>query len=310
MPSDNKNLFITGGCGFIGSHVAEALQNEYNVICIDNFYSGLRENLNGIKATIIEADVTDFDKMQSILSEYKPIGVIHLAAIASVQACIEKPRECFAVNQKATVDLLELCHQIGIKRFVFASSAAVYGDEPTLPKIENVSTTNPISSYGIDKFASEQYVLEYARRNKLHGVALRFFNVFGPRQNPSSPYSGVLSIFTNRVMSSDSPELTIFGDGKQTRDFIYVKDVVEAINGAFHTDDMNGETFNVGTAESTSLLDVVTVLEELTHKKIKINFQAARAGDIRHSYCSNQKLQQHGWISKFSFKAGMQEYLK
>lgn len=310
MPSDSKqNLFITGGCGFIGSHIAEELQSHFNIICIDNFYSGSRDNLKNIKAQIIEADICDTQKMSELIKEYQPEGIIHLAAIASVQACIEKPKECFEVNQKATVELLELCHQNNIKKFIFASSAAVYGDEPSLPKNEHASSTYPISSYGIDKFASEQYVIEYARRQKLHGVALRFFNVFGPRQNPNSPYSGVLSIFTNRVLNSDKPEVTVFGDGKQTRDFVYVKDVVKAIISSFENPKMNGNVFNVGTSKPISLLEVIAVLEELTGKEIQINFENARTGDIKHSYCSNEKINQHGFISKFSFKDGMKEYL-
>lgn len=311
MPSDSKqNLFITGGCGFIGSHVAEELQSHFNIICIDNFYSGSRDNLKNIKAQIIEADICDTQKMSELIKEYQPEGIIHLAAIASVQACIERPKECFEVNQKATVELLELCHQNNIKKFIFASSAAVYGDEPSLPKNEHASSTYPISSYGIDKFASEQYVIEYARRQKLHGVALRFFNVFGPRQNPSSPYSGVLSIFTNRVLNNDKPEVTVFGDGKQTRDFVYVKDVVKAIISSFENPKMNGNVFNVGTGHGTSLLQVIEALEEVTAKNIQVNFENARSGDIKFSYCDNQKLSNIGFSCDYSFYQGLKEYIE
>jgi UDP-glucose 4-epimerase len=311
MSSDNKKtLFITGGCGFIGSHCAQELQHEFEVICIDNFYSGLKSNLEGINAQIIDADITDTQKMSTLIKEYRPYGIIHLAAIASVQACIEKPRDCFQVNQNATVELLELAAQNNIKRFIFASSAAVYGDEPALPKNESSSTTYPISSYGIDKFASEQYVIEYARRNKIHGVALRFFNVFGPRQNPASAYSGVLSIFSTSVMQTENPEITIFGDGKQTRDFIYVKDVVASIKKAVSKDEMNGEVYNVGQSRQISLLDVVDCLEEITDKKVKINFEDARSGDIKYSYADNTKILKAGVEFNYSFEQGMKEYLK
>jgi UDP-glucose 4-epimerase len=311
MSSDNKKtLFITGGCGFIGSHCAEELQHEFQVICIDNFYSGLRSNLIGINATIIEADITDTEKMSSLIKEYQPYGIIHLAAIASVQACIEKPRDCFEVNQNATVQLLELSAQNNIKRFVFASSAAVYGDEPTLPKNEFNSSIHPISSYGIDKFASEQYVLEYARRGKIHGVALRFFNVYGPRQNPNSPYSGVLSIFAKAVNDQVQPSLTVFGDGEQTRDFVFVKDVVGAIKCSLDSDDMNQEVFNVGTGKGVSLLEIIKLMSQISAKNIKITFKDERSGDIKRSVASNQKILDAGVDFKFEMKNGLAYIVK
>ena len=215
---------------------------------------------------------------------------------------------------EATLDLLELAKetQKNLKRFVFASSAAVYGDDQVLPKSE-ISRIKPLSPYAIDKYSSEQYVLLY---NTLYGLptsAVRFFNVYGPNQNPSSPYSGVLSIITNhfkKIRNNEKDVFTIFGDGSQTRDFVYVEDVLQALKLVSEKEEALGEVFNVGTGAPSSINDVLGIYESEMNIKPIIQFEESRKGDIKDSVADISKLKKIGFSPNYSLDEGIAEYLK
>jgi nucleoside-diphosphate-sugar epimerase len=227
-----KVYAITGVAGFIGSHIAEELlrREDVHVIGIDNFYSGTRDNIYFLenrapnKFTFIEADIVNFESLSEVFEEYGVEYVFHQAAVASVHKSIEDPLFTHEVNVRGLLNVLEASRLNNVKKVLFASSAAVYGDEPTLPKNE-YSLIKPISPYGCEKYMGEQYLKLYSELYGLKCVVLRYFNVYGPRQDPSSEYSGVISIFEDRF--SKSKPVTIFGDGEQYRDFVYVKDVVK-----------------------------------------------------------------------------------
>jgi|GEM_PF-130183 len=258
--------------------------------------------------------ITDRDFIRDLLRFYKFDYIFHLGAVASVQRAMEEPVATHQINMDGTLYLLEEAvrnWQVKrqLKRFLFASSAAVYGDDPTLPKLEN-SPIKPISPYGIDKFAAEQYLLQFHRLYQLPGVALRYFNVFGPNQNPESPYSGVISIFGKQFLSQAQPEITIYGNGRQTRDFIYVTDVIKANLLVIEHPKAIGEVFNVATGRETSLLELVKIFSELTGKKAKIRFTSSRSGDIYRSVASIEKIGKLGFVPKFSLKEGLQAMIR
>lgn len=301
-------ILLTGGAGFIGSHIIEEFPESTEFIIVDNLSTGHKSNIDSYKNVIFcEISVTDYLFLENLFNKHRFDAIIHLAAIASVFKCVEEPFESSEVNFRASIFLMELAYKNGVEKFVFASSAAVFGDDPALPKSEKDSTTLPISTYGVDKFASEQFLMDYSRRKKLKGTAFRFFNVFGERQDPASPYSGVLSIFTDRVVT-DQNRVKIFGDGKQTRDFIYVKDIVSAIKLSIDSDELSGNVYNLGTGVETSLLDVVNDLKEISSKEIDITFLDERVGDINRSVADISKIKSTGWKPKYSFREGLEKY--
>lgn len=289
----NNIFLVTGAAGFIGSHICEELLNspENIVIGIDNFYSGKQENISLLQALstnfiFYELDIREFEELDAIVKRHKVDYIFHEAAIASVQTSVDKPAFTHEVNVKGSINILETARLNLVKRLVFASSAAVYGDEPTLPKNES-SPTKPISPYGLEKLIIEQYMSLYAELYNLECVALRYFNVYGPRQDPTSEYSGVISIFDNRI--KQGLPITIFGDGEQYRDFIYVKDVAVINLKVMFTDLKHRfEVFCVGTGIKSSIKEVVEVLAK-RHKldELEINFQQERPGDIKKSVSEN-----------------------
>jgi UDP-glucose 4-epimerase len=303
------NILITGGCGFIGSHLANFLADSHAITVVDNFLTGKRSNIVNPEIQIIEANITDQSAMANLFEANKFDVVYHLAAIASVQQCKFDPVNSSEVNARSTLHLLDLAASQNVGKFIFASSAAVYGDHPEFPKTET-SPIAPISIYGIDKYASEQYVMEYARLGKIEGTAFRFFNVFGPNQDPSSPYSGVLSIFHNKLVKEGASEVTIFGDGSQTRDFIFIEDLINVLQRPLQNSDLNGDVINAATGLETSLLDVVKAFEDTLKRPIKIDFQDARLGDIKHSLANITRLKATGFSVKFPFARGLKRYIE
>jgi UDP-glucose 4-epimerase len=247
---------------------------------LDNFSSGKRENLPpGSEVEIIEGDVSDFDTVRKAMD-----GVdvaFHEAAIASVPDTVRDPLASARVNYVGTVNVLEAARQAGTKRVMFADSAAVYGDLPELPKREDMPV-KPLSPYAIDKLASEDACRVYHHLYGLETVCLRYFNVFGPRQDPSSPYSGVISIFSDALKSDKRP--LIFGDGEQTRDFVYVADVVEANIRAATAPDAAGRAINVATGSTITVNDMLKTICKLQGTEFDPEYMPAREGDIRHSY--------------------------
>ncbi|RBP02755.1 NAD-dependent epimerase/dehydratase family protein [Rossellomorea aquimaris] len=308
-----SKILVTGGAGFIGSHIVEELlKNNEQVVVIDNFSMGSMDNLpKDDKLTVVEGDISSKETIEKLFQQHQFKKIFHLGAIASVAASVEDPLHTHQTNLEATLYLLEETRkQGGLERFVFASSAAVYGDEPTLPKKET-STIRPLTPYAIDKFASEQYVLAFSRLYDIPTTAVRFFNVFGNRQNPSSPYSGVVSILTDKfkqLVNNEETNFTLYGDGEQTRDFIYVKDVVQANLLVSESREAIGKVFNVGTGESTSLNELIGMYEEITNTKLPIKQLEERSGDIKESYSDISELKSLGFEPKFSMGEGLLEY--
>ncbi|WP_299742883.1 NAD-dependent epimerase/dehydratase family protein [uncultured Rossellomorea sp.] len=308
-----SKILVTGGAGFIGSHIVEELLNKNEqVVVIDNFSMGSMDNLpKDDKLTVVEGDISSKETIEKLFQQHRFKKIFHLGAIASVAASVEDPLHTHQTNLEATLYLLEETRkQGGLERFVFASSAAVYGDEPTLPKKET-STIRPLTPYAIDKFASEQYVLAFSRLYDIPTTAVRFFNVFGNRQNPSSPYSGVVSILTDKfkqLVNNEETSFTLYGDGEQTRDFIYVKDVVQANLLVSEDPAAIGKVFNVGTGDSTSLNELIGMYEEITNTKLPIEQLEERSGDIKESYSDISELKSLGFDPKFSMREGLLEY--
>jgi UDP-glucose 4-epimerase len=301
---DKQIVLVTGGCGFIGSHLVEKLvQEHYHVRVLDNLSTGKLENLSAVpleKIEVIIGNVSDFDTVKNAVQDCT--YVFHEAAIPSVPQSIADPLSTGRVNYSGTLNTLEASRQCNVKRVIFASSAAVYGNEPTLPKHE-LMLSQPISPYGADKRASELMGLVYSQISDLEFVALRYFNVFGPRQDPSGSYAGVISIFCDCIKKNLSP--IIYGDGTQSRDFIYVSDVVQAnLIAMKHPKTKNG-IFNVGRGESVTLNELINTLNKLTDKQVHGIHQPERSGDIRHSVADISTLKALDWTSYMSIHEGL-----
>ncbi len=283
------HFVVTGGAGFIGSHLTEQLLLDgHQVTVVDNLATGNKQNLpehahlQFLQKNVLDCQPEDFPE---------PIdGIAHLAATPSVTDSWLNPLEAHHNNLSATIAIIELCQALNIPKLVLASSAAVYGNKIELPTSEE-QETSPISPYGLQKLVSEQYANLFAQQLGLSFIALRLFNVFGPRQVPTSPYSGVISIFT-KAMQEGLP-ITIYGDGKQTRDFVYVKDVAIAFSNALTISLPKGSylSCNVGTGQETSLFELVKSLKTcFSQWNSEIKFTTARTGDIQHSVADISKI--------------------
>jgi UDP-glucose 4-epimerase len=271
---------VTGGAGFIGSHIVEELlQKGASVRVLDNFSSGKRENLEALHGDleILEGDLRDEELLKAATREVE--FVFHLAAFISVPQSMLEPQECFAINVAGTVSLLEAARRAGVHKVVLSSSTAVYGDPDKFPTDEG-TPLQPLSPYALSKQVNEQYARLYTRTFNLPVTALRYFNVYGPRQRPDSAYAAAISIFSRRLVNGEP--ITIYGDGKQSRDFIFVKDVVRA-NLLAAGSDSAGEVFNICTGCETTLLDLLETLSEISPRQPEVRFEAPRAGDIYRS---------------------------
>ncbi|MBU5368230.1 NAD-dependent epimerase/dehydratase family protein [Enterococcus avium] len=310
----NKYL-ITGGAGFIGSTLANHLSTDNAVVVIDDLSMGKEENLvRNDNLSFIKGSVTDEKLMDKVLSCTTFDYIFHLAAVASVADSVERPVETHQVNFESVLMLLELIrkYQKDLKRLVFSSSAAVYGDEPTLPKQEE-SVIRPLTPYAVDKFAAEQYVLDYYHLYGIPTSAVRFFNVYGPNQNPESPYSGVISILVDRykkLQSGLEVKFTLFGDGSQSRDFVFVKDVIQALLLVASKKEALGKQFNVGTGNALDLNELINVIDETLNIKLPISYGALRDGDIKDSVADILRLKSLGFKPNFSIHEGIKKYLE
>jgi len=276
------HVLVTGGAGFIGSHLVEALLDEgHRVRVIDDLATGRPENLAAVRDRIewIEASLVDFDACRRAVEGINV--VFHEAAIPSVPRSVAEPLLSHESGPTATLNILEASRRAGVRRVMFAASSSAYGDAATSPKVESMYP-DPLSPYAAGKLAGEHYIRVYARTMGLDGVSLRYFNVFGPRQDPSSPYSGVISLFIKAMSRGERPR--IYGDGLQTRDFTYVSNVVAANLAAMrHPEPLGGEVVNVGSGRSVSLLDLVAELNRLLGTNLEPEFLPPRAGDVRDS---------------------------
>ena len=294
---------VTGGAGFIGSHIVDRLLKDgHEVIVLDDFSTGHRSNLpDNESLSIIEGDIGNYDTVKQCMKGID--WVFHKAAVASVPKTVNDPVGSSLINYQGTLHLLEAARENNVKRFVFASSAALYGDEPTLPKVEAMCPVT-LSPYAVDKLASESACGMYTTLYGLETVCLRYFNVFGPRQDPSSPYSGVISIFTTRLKNKEMP--MIFGDGEQTRDFVYVSDVVEANMKAVTEIGCAGKFFNIATGNKISLNGLFETLCDLYGMDCDANYEESRKGDIKHSYASIDKAKVNlNWEPDVDLKKGL-----
>lgn len=281
-------VLVTGGAGFIGSHTVDRLINDdYTVIVLDNISSGRMENLAEHKGNgrlfFVEADVADglFVPLAPVLEAAGPIhAIVHLAAQTSVQRSVCCPLSDARINHLGTLQVFEFARLHGIKKVIFISSAAIYGDAAPVPTTE-AAPEMPISPYGVHKLAGEYMMKYYARVHGILGVGLRLFNVYGSRQNPLSPYSGVISIFCKQSIANNP--MTIYGDGQQTRDFVHVADVVEAIVAAIRCDVKDYGVFNIGSGSACAIRDVAEIIRSACRSCSEISRAPARASDIRHS---------------------------
>ncbi len=289
--SASQLALVTGGAGFIGSHLVEALLGEgLRVRVVDNLVTGHRSNLAHLEGRYewIEGSVADF-----AVCRWAAEGVdyvFHQAAIPSVPRSVREPLSSHECGPTATINMLEAARLAGVRRFMFAASSSAYGDTAELPKHEDM-LPKPLSPYAAGKLAGEHYVRVYAKTMGLDGVCLRYFNIFGPRQDPSSPYSGVISIFIKKMSQAQPP--TIYGDGTQTRDFTYVTNAVAANIAAMrHPEPLGGNVFNVGSGQSIRLIDLVTSLNTILGTDLEPEFQPSRAGDVRDSLASLARISQ------------------
>lgn len=273
---------VTGGCGFIGSHLAEALVNRGETVrIVDNLSTGREENISSFRERVelIRADVRDYD---SLFKAFDGADcVFHLAGMVSVFESVDAPEKTHEVNLTGTLNVLRAARARGLGRVLLASSCSVYGNDPALPKTEDM-IPSPESPYAVTKASGEQYLRVFASVYGLETVSLRFFNVYGPRQDPSSMYAGVISKFMHAVVNGLPP--VVFGDGLQTRDFVGVTDVVEACIRAMESKDAGGgAVYNVGTGKQTSLLDLLNTIGKITGRTVNPKFEPPQAGDVRHS---------------------------
>lgn len=283
-------ILITGGAGFIGSHTTELfVRDGHDVTVVDNFSTGNLSNLASVEAgiKIVELDICDTEALSDACRDVEV--VLHLAAVSSVEKSIIEPLKTHEINTTGTLSVLEAARENKARRVVFSSSAAVYGDDPQLPKTEN-SPVRPLSPYAWHKLTCEFYGRHYHLLHGLEFLALRYFNVYGPRQDPASPYSGALSIFNDRSRRGEA--LTIFGDGEQTRDFIHVSDIASVNLLAARAQGSLPEIINVSTGRETRIIDVARMIQAGYDNKGEIRFEEGRQGDIRRSYASTNLLAQ------------------
>lgn len=318
---------ITGGAGFIGSHLTEALLKQgKDVRILDNFSSGSWSNIEeaagiridrrdasgpfvsayGSSLEVIAGDLRDHGALSRCLRGIRYI--FHHAAVASVALSISDPLTCNQINVEGTLSLLLRAREIGIKRFIYAGSASAYGLSPTLPKQEHMKP-EPVSPYAVSKLAGEDYCRISSSLYHLPTVILRYFNVFGPRQDPLSDYASVIPTFIQLLVQNQPP--TIFGDGEQTRDFVYIDNVVQANMLALEADAISGETFNIGCGHQISLNEMVLELGQILQKEIKPEYSSPRSGDIKYSVADISKARsQLGYAPHIGFAEGLERTVK
>jgi UDP-glucose 4-epimerase len=293
-------ILVTGGAGFIGSHIVEHYQGKAEEIrVLDNLRTGYRHNLEGLEHTFFEGSITDRELVKKAVEGVDYI--FHLAALVSVPESMDKPTECVEINVTGLLNVLEEASASGVKKLVLASSAAVYGDNPTVPKVESM-IPEPKSPYAITKLDGEYYLEMFQREGKLETAALRFFNVFGPRQDPKGAYAAAVPIFIEKAVKNEP--ITVFGDGLQTRDFIYVKDIVGALTFAAETSGVRG-VFNAGYGGQITIKDLADNLIAAQQSQSTIEHAAERAGDVKHSRASADKLRAEGWEPRFTLEEGL-----
>lgn len=301
-----QKIVITGGAGFIGSHLAEAsckLESQPEVVVLDNLRSGRQANLDRLSRyknfSFHRGSVEDLPELERVCQGADCI--FHLAAMVSVNESLEKPLECVDINVRGTLNVVFAARKQAVRRIVFSSTCAVYGDEPEQPKSETHRPA-PLTPYGITKLDGEFYLDMALREYGISTTSLRYFNVFGPYQDPKSQYAAAVPIFWERARSGKA--LTIFGDGQQTRDFIHVQDVAAANLWVAHRPELTG-VFNVATGNTVTILELATMIRDLTHSTSRIEHAPPRPGDIRDSSSDPSKLLQTGFRPEYTLEKGL-----
>ncbi len=304
-----STCLVTGGAGFIGSHVARGLlARGYRVRVLDNFDTGHRRNLADVQADVelIEGDICDSELVREAMTGVE--GVFHLAARASVPRSVAHPAAANAVNITGTLTLLIAARDAGVRRFVYSASSSAYGDTPELPKREDM-VPMPLSPYAVSKLAGEHYCRCFSVCYGLETVCLRYFNVFGPRQDPQSEYAAVIPAFITRMIAGQRP--IIYGDGTQSRDFCFVDNVVNAnLLGLTAAERLSGEVVNIACGERTTLNDIVALLNRALGTNIAAEYQPPRVGDVQHSLAALAAAQRVlGYRPQIMFAEGLQRSL-
>jgi len=294
-------ILITGGAGFIGSHIVEAFQGRAEILVFDNLRTGKRSNLEGLEHQFINGDIEDAAGLRGALAGVDQ--VFHLAALVSVPESMAKREDCVRINALGTLHVLRAAAEAGVKKLVLASSAAVYGNNPASPKNEAMRP-EPLSPYAVTKLDGEFYCDMFAREGWLQTAALRFFNVFGPRQDPASAYAAAVPIFIRQALAGNP--LTVYGDGSQTRDFVFVRDIVRALEFCVATEGVTG-VFNCGYGESISINDLIGIIIRETGSSSEVTHQPARDGDVLHSCSDPSKLLAAGWCPGQGLATGLAE---
>jgi UDP-glucose 4-epimerase len=292
-------VLITGGAGFIGRHIAEHFQDRAEVRVLDNLRSGFESNLSGLECQFIVGSILDRDLVRKAMKGVD--FVFHLAAMVSVQESVQKPNECAEINAGGTAIVLEEAARARVKKLIFSSSAAIYGDNPTIPKIESMPA-EPKSPYATNKYEGERHCRSLTDEGRLATVSLRCFNVFGPYQDPRSEYAAAVPAFIEKAIRNEP--ITIFGDGQQTRDFIYVKDVVAA-NAFFALKSQATGVFNVACGRQITVTDLALTIRNLTKSSSTIDYGTERLGDVKHSVAGVEKIQRAGFRPVWDLAGGL-----
>jgi len=296
-------VLITGGCGFIGSNIAHELSMEHEVIIIDNLSTGREANIEDLDVEFVQGSVTDMDVLKK---SFKDVDyVFHQSALPSVQRSIEDPIRANEVNVGGTLNVLVAARDAGVAKVIYASSSSVYGDTLELPKREDMKL-DPKSPYAVTKLTGEYYCGIFNEIYSLKTVCLRYFNVYGPKQDPSSDYAAVIPKFVNCILAGESP--IIYGDGEQTRDFTFVRDVVQANLLAMETDAVG--VFNVATGQRISVNDLADMIMEITGNHVDCVHNELRAGDVRDSLGDISRASGFGYAPRYGMENGLAETIE
>jgi UDP-glucose 4-epimerase len=297
-------VVITGGAGFIGSHLAEALSSMHQVTIIDNLSTGNLHNLEGLPVEVTIGEISDFELLKR---EFNGADcVLHQAAFISVPKSVRDPLTTNEINTTGTLNVLLAARDSGVKKVIFASSAAVYGDSPDLPKHERM-LPNPLSPYATSKLAGEYYCHVFSKQYNVQTISFRYFNVYGPRQNPYSEYAAVIPKMITRLNSKKPP--IIYGNGTQTRDFIFIQDLVSAVISATKSD-VSG-VFNLASGRRTDINEIVRILSELMDIQIPPQFEPARPGDIQDSYADISQIKKYlKFNPRYTLREGLEETIR
>jgi UDP-glucose 4-epimerase len=301
--TSTMRILITGGAGFIGSHLAEHFHRHAAVRVLDDLRTGHRSNLAGLDVEFVDGSILDRMILSRVMQDVD--YVYHLAAFVSAPQSILEPHTCVKLNVTGLLNVLEAAATAGVRKLCFSSSAAVYGDSAIVPKREDMCP-EPRSPYAVTKLDGEFYCRQFSEAGRLGTVALRFFNVFGPRQDPAGPYGAAIPVFFQRALAGRP--LIIFGDGNQTRDFIYVKDIVAALEFAALTPGLMG-VFNAGYGDQITILELAQRILSLTGSRSSIQFEPVRLGDVHHSRASVDRLQNAGFRPTGTLDTGLREML-